>query len=218
VFFGHVLSRALAERGCPVNGGVVRRRLTPAAAAGVKPLAVHETPLPEVLWRCNTFSQNLFAECLVKSLDAYNPDGSRSGRPGSWEGGHDVLRAELGRLGVDLATAQLRDGSGLSHQNRVTASQVVQLLRAMRRHPHAAAFLDSLARAGEEGSMKRRFADPVLKGRVLAKTGTLNHVSSLAGYATRADGTVLAFALLVNGDGGEQLAVDVCRILVQAGR
>jgi D-alanyl-D-alanine carboxypeptidase/D-alanyl-D-alanine-endopeptidase (penicillin-binding protein 4) len=66
--------------------------------------------------------------------------------------------------------------------------------------------------------MKRRFADPVLRGRVLGKTGTLKGVSTLAGYITRADGTELAFALLVNGEGGEQLGVDVCRILVGDGR
>lgn len=218
VFFGHALQAALARQGVPPQHGVVRRRFTPEALSAARTLAVQATPLPDVLWRCNTFSQNLFAECLVKSLEAYNADGSRTGRPGTWEGGHALLRQELGRLGIDLAAAVLRDGSGLSHSNRLTAGQVVELLRAMRRHAHAGIFEASLAAAGEEGSMKRRFDDPLLRGRVRGKTGTLKGVSTLAGYVTRADGTVLVFGLLVNGDGGEQLAVDVCRILVQAGR
>ncbi len=213
LFFGHALQQALANRGAPA-GEVVRRRVDPRGAAPGELLEQYATPLPDVLWRCNTFSQNLFAECLLKSLAAYERDGARSQTPGGWDAGHAVLRQELAALGVDLSTAVLRDGSGLSHQNRVTAAQVVGLLSAMRRHPHAAVFIESLAAAGEEGSMKRRYGDPELRGRVRAKTGTISGVSALAGYVTRDDGTVLAFAVLIGG-GNDGLTLDVCRILAR---
>lgn len=213
LFFGHALQQALAERGAPANE-VVRRRVDLRGAPPGQLLEQYVTPLPDVLWRCNTFSQNLFAECLLKSLAAYERDGSRSPTPGGWDAGHAVLRQELAALGVDLTTAVLRDGSGLSHQNRVSANQVVRLLNAMRRHPHAAVFIDSLAAAGEEGSMKRRYGAPELRGRVRAKTGTISGVSALAGYVTRDDGTVLAFAVLISG-GNDGLTLDVCRILAR---
>ena len=178
-------------------------------------LATHSTSLRDVLWRSNTFSQNFFAECLLKSLAAYGPDGQRTGEPGSWERGEDVLQATLKKLGVALDGAVLRDGSGLSHQNRVTAQQVVKLLTTMRRHRAAEVFVGSLAAPGEPGTMQRRYALPELRGRLRGKTGTIQGVQTLAGYVSRADGTTLAFALLINGNDAATLPIRVCRALVE---
>ena len=231
-FFGHALAQALERRGIQVRGGFVRRTADMPAPGASAPtttppsaLATHTTPLADVLWRCNTFSQNLFAECLMKSLAAYEPDGRRSGTPGSgdgarggtpgsWAGGEAVVRATLGNLGVDLSGAELRDGSGLSHADRATAAQLTRLLIVMRRHRCADEFVGSLAQPGEEGSMNHRYDDPALRGRLRGKTGTLQGVHALAGYLTRPDGTVLAFALLINGPPSTDLPKQVCKALV----
>ncbi len=216
VFFGHALYHALEQRGVRVVGEVLSRPLGPDDLRGAALLATHTTPLRDVLWRCNTFSQNLFAECLCKALAAYAPDGRRAGPPGSWSAGTDAVRRTLARLGLDLSNAVLRDGSGLSHRNRVSASQIGRLLVQMNRHRHATVFMDSLAEPGEPGSMRKRYDDPVLRGRIRGKTGTLAHVQALAGYATRPDGTVLAFALLVNGGPESNLPLELCRTLITA--
>jgi D-alanyl-D-alanine carboxypeptidase/D-alanyl-D-alanine-endopeptidase (penicillin-binding protein 4) len=218
VFFGHALKHALQERGVTLRGQVVRRALTPAALAEAELLDVRSTSLKDVIWRCNTFSQNMFAECLLKSLAAYRADGSRSGVAGSWAGGVRVLETTLSRLDIDLDGAAFRDGSGLSHGNRVTAEQVVQLLVAMRRHPHGALYGGSLARAGREGTLRHsRWNIPALQNRLRAKTGTLSGVRSLAGYVDRADGRTLAFALLVNGKPPGAIRVRVAEALAEAG-
>lgn len=216
--FGYALREALRARGITVSGKVLRQPIDDARAAAARPIATHRTPLADVLWRSNTFSQNLFAECLLKALSAYGPDGRRSGRAGSWEDGVRVELAALQRLGVDLRGATLRDGSGLSHSNRVTAAHFTHLLRAMRAHRHAAVFVESLAVAGgEDGTMRRRFAAPSLRGRLRGKTGSIQGVAALAGYVERPDGVTLAFALLVSGGGGEELQVRVAQILAGAG-
>lgn len=199
LFFGYALRQALEQRGIRLKGNVVRRQLSQAALADAELLAEHVTTLPDVLWRCNTFSQNLFAECLLKALAAYEPDGRRSGQTGSWPAGVRILEDTLARLGVDLRGAVFRDGSGLSHQNRLSAAQVVQLLNIMRRHPHAEPFVTSLARPGAPGSLRHRYATAALRGRLRAKSGTLRDVRALAGYLQRPDGRELTFALLVNG-------------------
>jgi D-alanyl-D-alanine carboxypeptidase/D-alanyl-D-alanine-endopeptidase (penicillin-binding protein 4) len=217
VFFAHALQCALERRGIAVRGDVVRRHLSDADLSNAALLATHTTDLADVLWRCNTFSQNLFAECLLKSLGAYEPDGRRNGAEGSFAAGHEVVRATLRALGVDLHSAVLRDGSGLSHQNRVSADLLVQVLLRMERHPQAELFMRSLAQAGEPGSMQRRYGDPLLRGRLRGKTGTLAGVHTLAGYITRPEGTVLAFALLINGPCDADLPVQLCRVLVSAG-
>jgi len=217
VFFGYALQHALETRGIVVSGPVARRELMPAALAGAELLYVRRTALRDVLWRANTFSQNLFAECLLKSLAAYNAGGTRSGAAGSWEAGVRVLEATLQGVGLDLDGAVFRDGSGLSHENRVTAQQVVQLLLIMHRHPHGRFFVESLAQPGEDGTMRHRYADPALAGRMHAKTGTIHGVQALAGYAERADAATLAFALLVNGSCPRSFPARVAKTLVTAG-
>jgi D-alanyl-D-alanine carboxypeptidase/D-alanyl-D-alanine-endopeptidase (penicillin-binding protein 4) len=218
VFFGHALQHGLEQRGVRLEGPVVRRVLTPAALAEAECLAVHATAMRDVLWRCNTFSQNMFAECLLKSLAAYEVGGARSGVAGSWDGGLRVLRETMERLGLDLAGATFRDGSGLSHDNRLTPEQIVQLLVIMQRHPQGQLYLDSLARPGGAGTLRsRRWDSPALRNRLRAKTGTLNNVSALAGYVDRADGQRLAFALLANGAGASGVRVLVAEALAEAG-
>jgi len=213
MFFAHAVRAALQQRGISIRGDVVRRQLTAPELAGAKLLATHATALPDVLWRCNTFSQNMFAESLLKSLAAYGPDGQRGNASGSWDAGRALARATLERLGINMTGATLRDGSGLSHDNRATATQFTRLLIRMRRHPHADVFLKSLAAAGEEGSMQRRYGDSALRGRLRGKTGTIAGVHTFAGYLTRPDGTVLAVAVLVNGPAANNLPPDVCKLL-----
>jgi D-alanyl-D-alanine carboxypeptidase/D-alanyl-D-alanine-endopeptidase (penicillin-binding protein 4) len=73
----------------------------------------------------------------------------------------------------------------------------------MDRHPHAAAFRDSLPVAGRDGTLEKRMRGTVAEGRVAAKTGTLRLANALAGYVTNASGERLAFAVAVNNHAGK---------------
>lgn len=216
LFFGHALRVALQARGIEVHGEIVRRKIAREAQRAEPPIVTRATPLEDLLWRCNTFSQNLFAECLIKALAAYADDGTRLPDSGSWERGTASLRSTLEEMGIDVDHAVFRDGSGLSHHNRVTARQVVNLLSVMRRHASADLFLNSLAAPGEPGTLRRHYDDPLLRGRLRGKTGTLRGVRALAGVVSREDGTQLAFALLINGTSESALPLRVCRILAGA--
>lgn len=215
VFFGHALLQALESGGIRVHDGVVRRVLSQDALNSATRIAVYSTSLTDVLWRAGVFSQNFFAECTLKALAAYGPGGARRGAGGSWAEGLTVLRATIEGLGVDLSGAVLRDGSGLSHENRASAAQIVELLSIMRRHRHSRLLLDNLARPGEFGTLRRRFRSPPLPGMLRAKTGTIRDVSALAGYLERPDSNTLAFAILINGDAkrGRQVASAIVRLL-----
>ncbi len=215
IFFGFALRSALGERGIAPDAGVVRRTLDARSLTGAALLLDFRTPLREVLWRANTFSQNMFADCLLKSLAAYDAGGQRSARPGSWEGGAAATLATLQRIGVETGGMVLRDGSGLSHENRVTARQVAQLLTVMQQGRHAGAFAASLAQAGADGTMRNRFKEAHFRGRLIGKTGTIRGVSTLAGYVLVGDKPALAFAVLVNGGNGTDLPEAVARELVQ---
>jgi D-alanyl-D-alanine carboxypeptidase/D-alanyl-D-alanine-endopeptidase (penicillin-binding protein 4) len=87
----------------------------------------------------------------------------------------------------------------MSRENRFSPRQLTTLLRHMFFHPAGTEFVQSLAYGGEDnGSWKKRLADPPYAGNVYAKTGTLNGVSTLSGYAKAVSGKVYAFSILCN--------------------
>lgn len=213
IFFAHALKRGLADRHIRIAGDIVRRPLRSEEIDTATEVTQHTTPLPDILWRCNRYSQNLFAECLLKALAAYHRTGQPNGESGTWPSGAKVLRDTLTALGIDLDTAVIRDGSGLSHSNRLTARQITTLLVKMNNHPHREHLISSLAQPGESGSLQRRYYDATLRGRLRGKTGTIRGVRTLAGYVTGPGDTNLAFALLVNGTADRNLPRDIAKIL-----
>jgi serine-type D-Ala-D-Ala carboxypeptidase/endopeptidase (penicillin-binding protein 4) len=62
-------------------------------------------------------------------------------------------------------------------------------------------FVDSLAVAGESGTMQSEMRGTLGQGRCRGKTGTLHDVANLVGYCTARDGHTLAFAFLMNALG-----------------
>ena len=62
-------------------------------------------------------------------------------------------------------------------------------------------FYDSLSIAGLNGTLTNRLTDPLLEGRVHAKTGTLKGVRTLSGYLDNPDYGKMVFSIMVNQSG-----------------
>ena len=118
------------------------------------------------------------------------------------------------KVGIIVRVA-FDEGSGLSRNNLTTANATVALLQFMAKHRDAQDFLDALPVAGVDGTLATRFKSSPMKGRLWAKTGTLNEVNALSGYLTAASGKTLAFSILVNGHrpGSEAEAQAIDRIV-----
>jgi D-alanyl-D-alanine carboxypeptidase/D-alanyl-D-alanine-endopeptidase (penicillin-binding protein 4) len=138
-------------------------------------------------------SDNLSAEMVLRELGAH--DGTATTAAGV----QHVL-AEMKKLGVDMAGAHVIDGSGLSHDDRLTCQTLMAVL-ALTDRPQFAAIRDGLTIAATRGTLATRFQGTPLAGNLRAKTGTLTGVSGLAGFVT-AD-RPLTFALLLNGAFGQ---------------
>ena len=178
---------ALARRGVSVIG-------TPGAGrtpADVLPLALDlSEPLAELVRRMNRESDNFVSEMLLKEL------GASVARRGTTQAGARVVREALVDAGVPLAGVRIADGSGLSALDRLTARSLVAILRAGSADPAIRdAFVTSLAVAGISGTLRDRLERRPARGRVIAKTGTTNAASSLAGFVRRR----YVFAILQNG-------------------
>jgi D-alanyl-D-alanine carboxypeptidase/D-alanyl-D-alanine-endopeptidase (penicillin-binding protein 4) len=149
--------------------------------------------LGRVLAAMNKPSDNFLAEELLKGL------GASFGGAGTTAAGARVADSFLQGIGVD-DEVRLRDGSGLSYQDRLTAHAILKILGEMARRPDFPVFRRSLAIAGVDGTLDDRMRGTAAAGNVRAKTGTLNVASSLSGYVTAANGHQLTFSLLMNGD------------------
>ncbi len=157
--------------------------------SGAQPLArVRSPPLATLISLTNTPSDNFFAEMLLKDL------GARYGGGGTTAGGTAVVRAQVARhLGLH---PRFNDGSGLSRYDRTTPSDIVTLLSDLATNRP---FTNSLAIAGETGTLQDEMRGTYAQGRCRGKTGTLSDVSNVVGYCRAADGHTLAYAFMMNG-------------------
>ncbi|MGH9605389.1 MAG: D-alanyl-D-alanine carboxypeptidase/D-alanyl-D-alanine endopeptidase [Terracidiphilus sp.] len=164
----------------PLNGRlVVARRVS--------------VPIAEDIVVTNKVSENLHAELLLRLL------GKLIGTDGSFEEGTRVARQFMVNAGVSDGDFFLYDGSGMSPDDRVAPRAFTTLLDYAWRQPWGAEWRATLPVGGVDGTLEDRFRNPPLKGRVWAKTGTLNEVNALSGYVETASGRTLAFSILVNG-------------------
>jgi D-alanyl-D-alanine carboxypeptidase/D-alanyl-D-alanine-endopeptidase (penicillin-binding protein 4) len=189
-----VLRLQLEANGIHVMGGVRRGAAVPGANLL---LAFEGLPLQQIASLFLKYSNNFIAECLLKWL-ALGPAPAPGAKPASWAAGSEALRARLLALGVPLGETHLVDGSGLSRLNRVSARVLVETLRrgdaAFEAGPE---LLAGLPIAALDGTLAHRAEQA--RGRIRAKTGSLDGVTSLAGFARSERGRDVVFAVIVNG-------------------
>lgn len=224
IFAGQVLKRVLKTQGIEVKGSVRRPNdsdnpLKTLLTENEAVIAAHHTPIAEVLKRALCDSQNLFAECLLKSV-ARHPPMRALMQPavGSWPGGAQAVLEILRDWKIETTGMVISDGSGLSRENRVSAGQLARILHHVHLNPASRElFLNSLSVNGARGTMRKRLKD--LPQQVWAKTGYLNGIRSMSGYVQGDDGEWFAFAVLFNNISGgtapyNKLHDDICRVLV----
>jgi D-alanyl-D-alanine carboxypeptidase/D-alanyl-D-alanine-endopeptidase (penicillin-binding protein 4) len=119
---------------------------------------------------------------------------------GSWNAGLDVIKEYAQSIGLDVNQWVFEDASGMSHANKVSSSQLSQLLYHVRSEPWYDKLLKGLPVSGGYerfvgGTLRLRMKTAPVKGNVIAKTGSLDNVSALAGYAKTKDGEWLIFTI-----------------------
>ena len=175
-------------------GGVHVPSSTPVTAgpspAGLRQLAAVNSPSISTLLRLtNTPSDNYLAETLLKDI------GARIGGAGTTAAGAAAVQSFLSSaFGIHPL---LNDGSGLSYSDSTSPADVVTLLERMASN---SVLTDSLAVAGETGTLQVVDPGTIAQGHCRGKTGTLAAVANVVGYCQARDGHTLAFAFLVNGN------------------
>ena len=211
VFAGQLLRLALAQRGIGVTGEVTTRQLPEldileqgktSLDAAKRLQSVHREeqrlasiktqPLSESLKIMMKASNNLYAEMMLRNLGA-----SATGL-GSVDTGMTAVETFLEKTGTPRNGLSLNDGSGLSRKNLITPESVVRVLQYMDQHPRRDVFFDLLPVAGRDGTLRTRMKKGPAYEHIFAKTGSIDFVNTLSGFAMAKSGERLAFSIMVN--------------------
>jgi D-alanyl-D-alanine carboxypeptidase/D-alanyl-D-alanine-endopeptidase (penicillin-binding protein 4) len=165
-----------------------------AKPAGAHPLAEFDSlSLGEVIRLLNKYSNNTMARMLVLTL-AFE----RYGAPATVPNGERALGAWLAQKGLEFPELVIDNGSGLSRRTRIAADSMARVLAAAYHSRYFPELAASLPLGGQDGTLKRRFADLAGEGRIRLKTGHLNGVSAVAGWVTSHSDRPLAVVVIVN--------------------
>ncbi|MDV6378612.1 D-alanyl-D-alanine carboxypeptidase/D-alanyl-D-alanine-endopeptidase [Sporosarcina sp. GW1-11] len=195
-----VFKRALAKQGVTLRKEArVTRGKTPTNAtmlASKESMSLYYLMMPFM-----KYSNNAHAEILAKSMGraVYNE--------GSWNAGLRVVRETLEKDGINPRGIYLEDGSGMSHKNKIPSEKLSEVLFAAQSKDWYHAFERSLPVAGINdrmlgGTLRNRLTNPLVKGKVIAKTGSLNRTDSLSGYVKTKSGKDLIFSILTENVNG----------------
>lgn len=155
----------------------------PSGNSTGKVLYAHQSPSLDslVFWFLRK-SINLYGEALLKTM-AFRSEGLAETKKGTL-----LLRSFWKERGIDPIELNIRDGSGLSPENRVTTHAQVQVLQYARKQSWFTGFYLAL---------------PEYNGMKL-KSGTIGGVKAFCGYHTSKDGVTYTVSFIVNNYNGSE--------------
>lgn len=137
-------------------------------------------PLDSIAFWFLKRSINLYGEALIKTI-AHEKTGI-----GSTDTGVNIIKSFWKTKGIDPLSINMKDGSGLSPGNRITANALVSILQYDIKQPWFDSFLNAL---------------PEINGLKM-KSGSIGDVLSYTGFAKSAEGNKYTFAIIVNNYNG----------------
>jgi len=156
-------------------------------------LSFDSLPLSEMIARINKHSNNVMARQLMYTLGA-----EVNGAPGTEDSGKDVISMWLTDNGLSSTRVAIENGAGLSRKTRTTARDMGEMLQFAWRQPYMPEYLASMSLSGLDGTLRRRFGNTDLVGKAHLKTGSMDHVTAIAGYLQSRSGRRFAIVALQN--------------------
>lgn len=212
---GDLFASEIVRLGIVFNGNITSGVTPPAA----KELAEVSHEIFDVLAYMNKESDNHSAITVFKVAGAVH-----GGAPGSLEKGTQATIDLLTSMGQDRGSFEILEGSGLTRQNMVTSDMYMRLLKYMYDDvKNFDTFYKTLAIGGYDGTLRKRMIGGEAERNIHAKTGTLNGVSTLTGYAISRDNELIIFYIAMNGfSGGNTYYKDIqdaiCEVICQFSR
>lgn len=173
----------------------------------------YSLPLKDLVRITNYVSNNLYADALLKTIGLnHRSDEVVS----SFDKGIKILHKHWEDKGLKTASLWMFDGSGLAPTDKVNARFLCELLTYMATKSSVSkTFVESIPRAGMEGTVATMLKGSALHGKVRLKSGSMSRVRSYTGYVTK-DNKQYAIAIIVNNFSCKQsqIKVDIEQLLL----
>lgn len=191
--FAYGVFRNLWEQAGATLSGDLRVEAVPEE---LEPFHVIESlALGDIVRLVNKWSNNVMARHLLLTLGV-----ERHGPPATVEAGRLAAKEILREQGLDFPELRIDNGAGLSREARISASNLGELLLAANDSDFRAEFVSSLPLSGMDGTMRRRFREAELAGRMHIKTGRLDDVFAMAGFVRSRSGREFVVVAIQNDD------------------
>jgi serine-type D-Ala-D-Ala carboxypeptidase/endopeptidase (penicillin-binding protein 4) len=165
-----------------------------AAGPNARLLYTHESEaLAEIARDINKFSNNVMARQLYLTLA-----GELGGVPAQPEAAGRAISQWMVFKGINAAGFRMENGSGLSRQERVSASTLMALLQAAWKSPVMPEFMATLPVVAADGTMRKRLQGEGISGNAHIKTGLLLDARAMAGYVLDRSGRRHAVVMIAN--------------------
>jgi PBP4 family serine-type D-alanyl-D-alanine carboxypeptidase len=188
LFAGALVANYLTKNNISFSGSVIKLQIKVNELYRIYDIS---NKLEEIISIANKSSDNFVAECLFKMNGAYYSKIQGNSFYSTQAVNSFIKNNGIFSLGTDLV-----DGSGLSHYNRTTTRSIVDLLIFMFKSKNFPFFYESLSIASEDGTLRHRFNSSIAYKNLRGKTGTLNGVSALSGYAYNVENDLIAFSII----------------------
>ncbi len=203
-FSARMLEGVWRQAGGSILGQVKPGKLTPGARVLVTGTSI---PLVSVIADINKYSNNVMAQQLFLTLS------SAGDQRGSFAESRNRLAGWWRQQFGLRAAPKMENGSGLSRDERISASSLTAMLQHAAQGKNAGAFQESLSIAGVDGTtarMRSRSPNSAAIGNARLKTGTLRDVTAIAGYAYGQSGQVYTVVAIINHPNatGARVALD----------
>ena len=187
-FLGQYFSDYMRKNGIKFKGNVTTARVTAKRPKNPVILAVTESaPVSEIIKVLLTRSDNHYAEHLFQLLEKVE--------------GVNVVEFWKEK-GLDVDSLTMKDGSGLSRGDTLSAKLLTDILVYMD-EKRELKFEELLPIAGQDGTVAKFLKETPLSGNARVKSGSMSGIQSYAGYLEK-DGKRYVFALIVNHWNGDR--------------
>lgn len=188
--FYYALKSTLKNEGVSISG-TLKLKKVPVGAKHI--FTHHSDSLESVISTIAKKSDNLMARQLMFTMGAV----SFKGQSTPYKSRKAIENTLNEHFILEKGTTYIANGSGLSRSSKLTAKSLANLLDHGYQN-YGQRWMDTLATAGIDGTIKRRFRNSTVYGRAWMKTGTIKRVKNIAGYVQGTSGENYVVVVLVN--------------------
>ncbi len=175
-------------------GGVFNGRVVTGRVQG-KEWSVWRSPrnLGEIVTDINKFSSNVMTRQILMQMGH-----ETFKQPATEDRARKAVFAVLEKAGLAFADIRLDNGSGLSRGEQISVRSLVLILTSASKSRFESVYRESLPVVGVDGTMAKRLTQSGVAGQAWIKTGSIDSVSSIAGFVHAKSGRRYAVAFIVN--------------------